>query len=122
MEIRDRVFAYAKKKYHAEPEYLWSGSPESAVLRNCNNQKWFAVVMKISRNKLGLQGKEAVWIGDFKCEPLMIGSFLQLAGYFPAYHMNKNHWITVLLDGSVEEEQILQLMDLSYCLVQGRKS
>lgn len=119
--MREKLFAYAKKKYHAEPEYLWKRDPESAILRNCNNQKWFAAIMRISKDKLGLKNKEFVWIADFKCDPLLIGSFLQLEGHFPAYHMNKNHWITVLLDGSVKEEQIFRLLDLSYHLTQEKK-
>ncbi|MDE7093711.1 MAG: MmcQ/YjbR family DNA-binding protein, partial [Oscillospiraceae bacterium] len=119
--MREKLFAYAKEKYHAEPEYLWARDPESAILRNSNNQKWFAVIMRISKDKLGLKNKELVWIADFKCDPLLIGSFLQLEGHFPAYHMNKNHWITVLLDGSVKEEQIFQLLDLSYCLIERKK-
>lgn len=119
----EKIFEYAKKTYQSNPEYLWTRNPDATVLRNQNNRKWYAVFMKIGRDKLGLSEKETVWIMDIKCDPLMMGSFLQMAGYFPGYHMNKNHWLTVLLDGSVDENQILQLLNMSYHLTEkGKKS
>ncbi len=48
----------------------------------------------------------------------MIGSLRLSKGFLPAYHMNKEHWITILLDGSVEREKIKQLIDLSYELTE----
>lgn len=116
-----KIMDYAKETYQTEPEYLWARLPEAAVLRNAENHKWYAVLMKIEREKLGLEGTELVWIIDLKCEPLFIGSLLEMEGYFPAYHMNKNHWIGILLDGTVDEAQILELLDLSYHLTEGKK-
>ncbi len=116
-----RILNYAKTTYQTEPEYLWDRLPEAAVLRNQENQKWYALFMKISKEKLGLKEKETVWALNLKCDPLFIGSLLEMDGYYPAYHMNKNHWITVLLDGTVEEKQVLELLDLSYHLTEKRK-
>ncbi len=36
--------------------------------------------------------------------------------YFPGYHMNKKHWYTICLDGSVEPVELYQRLDLSYKL------
>ena len=116
-----KILNYAKTTYQTEPEYLFAKSPDTAVLRNPENEKWYGVIMQISREKLGLKEKETVWIIDLKCDPLFIGSLLEMDGYYPAYHMNKNHWITILLDGTVEEKQILELLDLSYHLTEKRK-
>ena len=116
-----KIFDYAKKKYHSEPEYLWARLPEAAVLRNQENQKWYAVFMKIMPEKIGLKGKDLIPIMDLKCDPMLMGSFLQMPGYYPGYHMNKTHWMTVLLDGTIEEEQLLQLLDMSYHLTEKRK-
>jgi len=117
-----KIFTYAENTYQSQPEYLWERTPDAAVLRNSENQKWYALFMKISRDKLGLKEKESVWILNLKCDPLFIGSLLEMDGYYPAYHMNKNHWITVLLDGTVKEAQILELLDLSYHLTEKRKN
>lgn len=46
----------------------------------------------------------------------MLGSLLEEKGFYPAYHMNKEHWITIFLDGSVDDEKILSLIDISYDL------
>ena len=121
-KLIQQILDYARETYQTEPEYLWVRMPEAAVLRNAENDKWYAVMMKISKDKLGMKGKELVWILDLKCEPMLIGSLLEMDGYLPAYHMNKMHWIGVLMDGTVRKEQILELLDLSYHLTEGRKT
>ena len=114
MMNKEKVFEYVKEKYDTEPEYLWKKYPSDAVLRHKENRKWYAVIMDIEREKLGLQGKEIVEIIDIKCYPEMIGSLRKETGVLPAYHMNKEHWVTLCLDGSVKEEKVLQLLDLSF--------
>lgn len=101
-------------RYGCEPEHLWAKYPGYAVFRHPSSRKWYAVIMDVPRNKLGLTGSSVTDIIDVKCSPLMIGSLLQEQGILPSYHMNKNHWITVLLDDSVADETILSLLELSY--------
>ena len=89
-------------------------SPGAAVIRHKENTKWYALIMDVKRDSLGLEGDEVVDIINVKCDKLMIGSILQNDGYFPAYHMNKENWITIILDGSVPIEEICGLIDISY--------
>ncbi len=110
---REELFEYVREKYDTEPEYLWDNDPLSAVFRH-SNKKWYGIVMNISKDKLGLESKEYIDILDVKCFPEMIGGLRKEKGFFPAYHMNKEHWITILLDGSVKLEKIKQLIDLSF--------
>ncbi len=110
---REDIFEYVKEQYGTIPEYLWDKYPLYAVLKH-NNNKWYGIIMNISKEKLGLEGKEEVDIIDIKCPFEMIGSLRLRKGFLPAYHINKEHWITILLDGSVEKEEIKQLIDLSY--------
>lgn len=112
---REQIFQYVKEKYNTIPEYLWKKSPYHAVLRHTNS-KWYGIIMKVSKEKLGLDGKEEIDILDIKCDPEMIGNLRLSTGFLPAYHMNKEHWITLILEENVEEEQIKQLIDLSYTL------
>ena len=77
--------------------------------------------MDISRNKLGLDGDAAIDILDIKCSPLMIGSLLSEKGFLPGYHMNKDSWITILLDESVPDEKIYPLLEMSYDSVAPRR-
>ncbi len=114
--IKEDVFQLAKDKYGTEPEYLWERYPEYGVLRHHNNRKWYAVVMEIPRNKLGLTGNEKIPVINLKCDVILVGSLLMEKGFYPAYHMQKGKWITALLDGTVSIEQIKFLLDLSYDL------
>ena len=115
---REEIFEYVKKQYGTIPEYLWSSSPDSAVLRY-HNGKWYAVIMNVERSKLGLDGDDTVEIIDVKCDPEMTGMIIQTYGFLPGYHMNKQHWITILLDGTVGESKILDFLDMSYDLIDG---
>ncbi len=110
----EQLLAYAQDTYGARPEYLWKNAPNTFVLRHGNNRRWFAVVMDVSRRKLGLDGDGVVFILDVKCGPLLSGSYLGQPGVLPAWHMNKTHWLGVLLDGTAEDSLIRELLELSY--------
>ena len=70
--------------------------------------------MRVLPEKLGLVGEDALDVMDIKCSTIMIGSLLSTKGFLPAYHMNKNHWISVVLNDSVPDSQITPLLELSY--------
>lgn len=111
--VRDSLFQYAREQYGTDPEYLWKKYPNYAVLRHPESRKWFAVMMDIPREKLGLPGHGTVDLMDVKCPPAMIGSLRDGQRYFPAYHMNKENWLSVLLDGSVSLQELCGLLDIS---------
>ena len=75
--------------------------------------------MQISREKLGLPGSGDVRVVNLKCDTRLIGSFRQEAGIYPAYHMSKAHWLTLLLDGTVDADKLKFLVDMSYELTKG---
>ena len=70
--------------------------------------------MDVPKVKLGLQGEEVLQVVNFKCDPILIGSLLGEKGFFPAYHMSKTSWITVALDGSVADDKMKLLLDMSF--------
>ena len=111
---RTELAQYILETYSTEPDYPWLKSPTFAVFRQSSNRKWFALIMDIPRDKLGLPGTELLDIVNLKCDPLLIGSLRRMPGIFPAYHMNKESWISVALDGTVPEEQIKMLLDMCY--------
>ena len=114
MTLRNEVLEYAKDFHGTEPEYLWQSAPNYAVLRHTGNKKWYAIIMDIPRSKLGLSGGGLIDILDIKCDPQLLGSFLQKDGYHPAYHMSKAKWLTVRLDGSVPLDEIIGLLEMSF--------
>ena len=83
------------------------------------NGKWYAVVMSVEKCKLGLEGNEFVDIMNVKCDPEMTSVIIQTFGFLSGYHMNKQHWITILLDGSVSEAKTLDFLNMSYDLIDG---
>lgn len=115
---REQLFAYAAEAYGTAPDFPWRDDPDSAVLRHADSGKWYALITSIPPCRLGLANGAPVDILDLKGDPLAIGSLIDGAHYFPAYHMNKTHWLTVLLDGSVPLEQLAALMHMSYTLTQ----
>ena len=117
---RESVLRYARERFGSEPEYLWAKYPTYCVLRHGGNRKWYAAVMDVPGNKLGLPGTDAVEILDVKCDPRLLGSLLETEGFLPAYHMNKSNWVTILLDGSVPDGEIQNLLALSYDLTRGK--
>ena len=111
---RDDLEQFINENYNAESDYPWLKYPNYEVFRHSNNRKWFALIMDIPKNKLGLPGTDIIDVVNFKCDPLLIGSLSKEAGFFPAYHMNKESWITVALDKSVNDDTIKMLLDMSY--------
>ena len=111
---REELEAYILNHYSTEPDYPWADTPRAAVFRHAGNRKWFALMMEVPRDKLGLPGTEKFDIVNFKCDPILIASLRGETGIFPAYHMNKASWITAALDGSVPVETIELLLDVSY--------
>lgn len=115
LRMRELVYEYIKKKYKVSPEYPWKGDDVDAVFRHGDNRKWFALVMSVQRGKLGLEGDGFVDVVNLKTGDMLFQDMLiQEPGIMPAYHMNKQHWITVLLDGSVAESRVLDLIDISF--------
>ena len=111
---RDELETLISETYNAEADYPWLKYPNYEVFRHSNNQKWFALIMDVPKDKLGLHGSEPLDVVNFKCDPILIGSLRSEAGIFPAYHMNKEQWITVALDGSVSDDKIKMLLDMSF--------
>lgn len=113
--MRETVFDYIKTKYKVFPEYPWAKYDSNAVFRHKDNQKWFALVMNVRKEKLGLTGEGCVDVINLKIDDGMFRDVLVRAGgVFPAYHMNKQHWVSVLLDGTVNRDRVYDLIDMSF--------
>ena len=105
---------YITENYGAAGERLFAKDPATCVFRHQSNRKWFAVIMEIPKQKLGLREEGNVCVVNLKCDVRMIGSFRFEPGIYPAYHMNKSHWLTVSLEGT--QEHLKFLLDMSYQL------
>lgn len=105
MMNRAEIFEYVKEKYNVTPEYLWDDTPDAAVLRHSNNRKWFALIMHV---------KEDEYL-NIKTEPDYSDLLRNTYDYIiPAYHMNKEHWNTIILSKDVNKTLVYELIDQSY--------
>ena len=111
---REELFRYAAETYGTEPEYPWMDEPSFAVLRHALGGKWYGLVMTLPRRTLGLAGEGSVDALNLKLDPALVYILRGQEGYLPAWHMNKTHWLTVLLDGSVPPERVRDLLGQSY--------
>ncbi len=111
---RDSILNYVYENFGTKPDYPWEKDPKSAVLRHKRSGKWYGLIMEIPGEKVGLTEKELVDVLNIKGEPEMISQLAVQKGFAPAYHMNKTHWLTVILDGSVPETEVYNLIDISY--------
>jgi len=120
--IQEQLLAYAKKTYKTLPDAPFRTAPTYFVLRHADTRKWYALFMDVPREKLGLSGSEYVDILNIKCDPFLSGSLRMEKGFLPAYHMNRDSWITILLDGTVSAEDIFPLLDMSYELTMAKRA
>ena len=104
---------YCHNKFGTSPDYPFDEDLETAVLRHADNRKWFALLMKVSRRKFGFDSDKTVDVVNLKLPFEMFGSFGKADGVYPAYHMNKLHWISVLLSDATDET-IAFLTGVSY--------
>ena len=116
MATRESVLQYVRENFGTEPDQPFSNDFDSTVLRHQGSRKWYGLIMHISRQLLGLSSGEMTDILNVKLDPDLVASLVAKTGYFRAYHMNKTHWLTVLLDGSVPCEEVEQLLDFSFSL------
>lgn len=110
------VITYVRKTFGDELEYLWTKFPDNAIVRRKDNRKWYLAILTVSRRKLGLDSEEPVEILDLRILPEELSGIVDGKRYFYGYHMNKKHWFTICLDGSVPIEEIYEWIDKSYSL------
>ena len=108
------IIDYINNKYGDKLEFLWEKSPKNAVVRRKSTKKWYAAILTISKRKIGLNSYELVEIINLHNSQEEIEKLIDNKKYFPAYHMNKKHWCTICLDGTVELKEIYKLIDISY--------
>lgn len=89
--------------YSTSPDYPFEGDFETAVFRHSGSRKWYAIVMRVSRRKFGFDDDEVIDVVNLKLPTEMFGSFGASDGVYPAYHMNKLHWVSVLLPDSPDD-------------------
>ncbi len=113
---RRELIEYIFDEYSVEPDYPFPRDDVTCVFRHADNRKWFGIAMTVPYRTVGINRKGNADILNIKCDPIVMGSLRGKPGFAPAYHMNKDKWITVLLDGSAGRDEITALLAMSYMM------
>ena len=100
---KQEFFELCSSSYLTQPDYPFDEDFETAVLRHTDNRKWYAIVMRVSRRKFGFDSDEVIDVVNLNLPTEMFGTFGAADGVHPAYHMNKLHWISVLLPDAPDD-------------------
>ena len=109
-----RIMALVQEKYGNQLEYLWEKSPDTAVLRHEDNQKWYAILMRIPWDRLD-KGRDGL-VEAVNLKHDQVADLLSQNGIYPAFHMNKRYWISLPLDDTLTDEKVLELFERSWFL------
>ena len=120
--IRTDLEAYIESTSGISPDHPFARYPDISVYRHIGNRKWFAAQMTVPKTTLRIKEDSMIDIVNVKCDPEVLRLFHhQPRIFYPAYHMNRNHWLTVTLDGRVGDSTIEFLLGISYDLTKGKK-
>ncbi|MDD3303882.1 MAG: MmcQ/YjbR family DNA-binding protein [Clostridia bacterium] len=119
-EYANLIIEYIRQKYNDELEYLWDKFPNNAIWRNKDNNKWYGALLIVQKSKIRIEEEGSIEIIDLLLEQEKIEKIVDNKRYFAGYHMNKKHWITIKLDGSVNINEIYEFIDNSYNLSKGK--
>ena len=117
LDYRKILLDYVKEKYGTTPEEPWEDN-NHATIKTSNSKKWYGIFMSVSYKTLGLDKSGKIDILNVKLNPEVIESLIDKKHFFPAYHMNKKYWITILLDSDMDLDLVKSLIDESFNLVE----
>lgn len=145
---KEELFAFAAALGGAVIDYPFQDDFETAVFRHADTRRWFGIWLSVpcrwfgaeaaGRGSAGLFGAEitgakntgrgsadakntgAAFCLNVKCPPDLIPLLTgQERGVYPAYHMNRTHWVTVR-PCECADDTVRRLVQLSYTLTQGK--
>lgn len=112
----NRIVNEIIKKYNVSPEFLWDKYPSYGIFRSKTSNKWFAAILNVDKSKVINNESGEIEIINVKVDDL-VNDYLKEKGIYPAYHMSKKSWITIILDDTCKDEKIMELIDISYEIV-----
>lgn len=116
MLIREDIFKHVKENYGTTPDYPWEKFPNYAALRHESNKKWYGLIMNVQANKLGLDGNDELDVLNLKCPPEESDSLRNGKSILPGYHMDKENWISLVLERIDSKEEVFSLIEQSFHL------
>lgn len=116
--LREKLINHVLEKHQSTPDYPWDDQ-SYCTIRTPKAKKWYGIFMHIKYRALGIDRDGKIDVLNVKAPPKQIPELIDRRHYFPAYHMNKKHWLSILLDSSTDIQKVQELLDQSYLLVEG---
>ena len=113
-EQTNRITSLINEKYKVSPEFLWEKFPGIGVFRNSKSNKWFGIIMNIDKSKIIPEESGEIEVLNVKLEDVQ--NYLGVEGIYPSYHLSKKSWVTIILDDTLSDKGIMDLIDISYNL------
>ena len=110
----NRITEMVMKKYGDKPEFLWETTPGTGVFRNPESKKWYLAISNVDRSKIQEDKKGLVEVALIKLNPDNVKEITKQEHFYPGWHMNKKYWISVILDETVADDKIMQLVEESH--------
>ncbi len=120
-DVKAILIDYVQKKYGTVPEAPWDYLKEYHTLNTAGRHKWYGLFMLIPYKYLGVEKEGKIHVLNLKAKSEDIPALIDHIHYFPAYHMNKKYWISILLDRDADIAQLQRLLDNSYAIVEGNQ-
>ena len=112
-EQSNRITKLIKEKYNVSPEFLWEKFPNNGVFRNSRSTKWFGAILNIDKSKIISNAKGEIELLNVKLDD-QVEKYINKEGIYPAYHFSKKNWISIILDDTLSDKEIMKLIEISY--------
>lgn len=112
--LEKEILAYVREKYSTNAESLFGD--DTLVLRRNDTRKWYGIIMSVRKSKITGDSQSIVRIVNMRVKREDVKDLVDMSRIFPAWHMCKRTWCTVILDGSLSQKEILSMLDTSYTL------
>ena len=123
LEQSNRIAGLIREVYGDAPEFPWEKYPGNAIFRHQQNEKWYAALLTVDKGKLEgtRESLGEVEVLNLKMPTEEIPELTKRPGIYTAWHMNKKHWISVILDDTLEDQPVMELVARSHSLTAGGK-
>lgn len=116
----NRIGKLVYDKYGDLPSYEWDSTPDTGVFKHKITKKWYGIIMNVKRCKITC-GDDLIDVLNVKIDEEKVKRLIEEDYFYPAYHMNKKYWISIILDNSICDEQIMELINESYLYASNNK-
>lgn len=111
----NRIANLIYERYGVKPDFPWKD--DNGVFRHLDNNKWFSLIMYVSLDALLKNGDSHMLnIMNVKIDISKRDELYEIKGIYPAFHMNHKTWISVVLDDTICDYKIIELIQSSFDL------